>query len=74
MMYADSIHININMKQQLVDARRARSARGGAISNCPADTWTRTNWSSTGTQKVAALPPPARQSILKSQCPSIFTI
>ena len=74
MMYADSIHINMNMRKRLVDARRARSARGAAISNCQADTWTRTSWSSTGTQKVAALPPPARQSILKSQCPSIFTI
>jgi hypothetical protein len=60
------------MLRKRVDARRARSARGGGISSCRAGTWTRTSWSSTVMPRAVALR--QRVSCMKRQASTSATV
>ena len=64
--------MRIIMLRKRVDARRARSARGGGISSCRAGTWTRTSWSSTVMPRAVALR--QRVSCMKRQASTSATV
>jgi hypothetical protein len=64
--------MRIIMLRKRVDARRARSARGGGISSCQAGTWTRTSWSSTVMPRAVALR--QRVSCMKRQASTSATV
>ena len=71
-MHGPGRMMRIIMLRKRVDARRARSARGGGISSCRAGTWTRTSWSSTVMPRAVALR--QRVSCMKRQASTSATV